>query len=143
MGSCFLFGHASCTEAILPNLAQAIEDCYSIGIHSFYVGNRGRFDSLAAAAVKRAKQEHQDIQLFLVLAYHPAERAVNLTDGFDSSFYPPLEGVPRKFAIVRANRYMIDTADIIICYVMHTGNSRNMLVYAQQRNKYVINVAEG
>lgn len=143
MGSCFMFGHASCTEAILPSLEQAIEDCYSIGIRSFYVGNRGRFDSLAAAAVKRAKQKHLDIRLFLVLAYHPAERAVNLTDGFDNSFYPPLEGVPRKFVIVRANRYMIDTADTIICYVKHIGNSRNMLEYAQQRKKYVRNVAEG
>jgi hypothetical protein len=131
-----MFGHGDCLDDIMPLIEAAIEDHYSKhGITLFYVGNRGRFDSLAATAVKWAKQRHSDIRLYLLLAYHPGERTVDLTDSFDNSFYPPLEKVPRRYAIVRANKYMIDTADSIICYVKHIGNTRNLLAYAQRRQQ--------
>lgn len=144
---CFMFGHANCPDSILPKLEQSIEACYAkYNIRCFYVGNRGHFDSLATTAVKRAKLRHNDIRLYLLLAYHPAERAVNLSPGFDGSYYPSLENVPRQFAIVRANQHMADIADCIICYVRHMGNARNLLEHAQQRQKKrgvpIENVAE-
>ena len=143
---CFMFGHADCPESMLPNIAEAVERCYSShGISDFYVGNRGQFDRLAAIAVKQAKQRHGDIRLYLLLAYHPAERPVDLRQGFDGSFYPPLENTPRPFTIVKANRYMVDTSSCLICYVKHTGNARNLLDYAQKRMRAGVpieNVAE-
>lgn len=147
MKTCFMFGHGTAPYSILPQIEQAIEDHYAkYGVTAFYVGSRGQFDSIAATAVKQAKQRHPDIRLFLVLAYHPAERPVDLTGGFDNSFYPPLENVPRPYAIVRANQYMVDTADTMICYVKHPGNTRNLLEYAQRRQKkdgvIIENVAE-
>jgi hypothetical protein len=69
----------------------------------------------------------------LLLAYHPAERPVQLTNGFDGSYFPPLEGVPRQYAIVRANQFMVDTADSIICYVNRIGNTRKLLEQAERR----------
>ena len=142
-----MFGHGTAPYSILPHIKQAIEDHYTkYGITSFYVGSRGQFDSMAATAVKQAKQQYPDIRLVLVLAYHPGERPVDLTGGFDSSFYPPLEHVPRPYAIVRANQYMVDTADTMICYVKHPGNTRNLIEYAQRRQKkdgvIIENVAE-
>ena len=141
-----MFGHADAPDTIMPRLEQAIERYYSKdGITDFYVGNRGRFDSLAAAAVKRAKQRHGDIHLYLLLAYHPAERAVVLLSGFDGSYYPPLEDTPRQYAIVRGNQYMVDTTDFLICYVKHFGNTRNLLEYARKRKKedtHIENIAE-
>lgn len=146
MKTCFMFGHADAPDRIMPKIEDAIERCYSeYGISAFYIGNRGRFDSLAAAAVKRAKRQHPDIRLYLLLAYHPAERPSNLLGGFDGSFYPPLEGTPRQYTIVKANRYMVNTADAMICYVCHIGNTRNLLEYAQRRKKdgvRIENVAE-
>lgn len=143
MKTCFLFGHADCPEDIMPKLEQMIETCYTNnGICHYYVGNRGRFDRLAVAAVKRVKQRHEDVKLFLLLAYHPAERPVKLSHGFDGSYYPPLEQIPRQYAIVRANQYMIDASDYVICYVNHTGNTRNLLEYAQKRNVAIQNLAE-
>ena len=134
MKSCFMFGHSDCPDDMLPKIEEAIENSYSEhGVQFFYVGSRGRFDSLAATAVKRVKQRHADIRLYLLLAYHPAERPVILWDGFDGSYYPPLEKVPRTYAILRANQYMVDTSDFIICYVKHIGNTRNLLEYAQKR----------
>lgn len=147
MKSCFMFGHADCPDSIMPRIEAAIEAQYTLhGIDNFYVGNRGKFDGLAASAAKRVKQQHPDLKLYLLLAYHPGERAVDLTDGFDNSYYPPLENCPRQYAIVRANRYMVDTADSIICYVKHIGNTRNLLEYAERRQKKegitIENVAE-
>lgn len=133
--SCFLFGHRDCPDSILPRIEAAVIKHYELGVRYFYVGNRGRFDSLAATAVKRAKVLHPDIRLFLVISYHPAERAVDLWYGFDNSFYPPLEGVPRQYAIVKANEYMVDTTDTAICYVSHFGNTRKLLERAQRRQK--------
>lgn len=136
MKFCFMFGHKGSPHSILSQIKQAIENHYTkYGVTVFYVGNRGLFDSLATTAVKQAKLQHPNIQLILLLAYHPAERTVDLTDGFDGSFYPPLENVPRPYAIVKANQYMVSKADSIICYVKHPGNARNLIEYAQRRKK--------
>ena len=148
MKSCFMFGHGNTPDSSISNIEAAIEDHYlQFGTRVFYVGNRGRFDALAALAARRIKQRHEDMQLILLLAYHPGERAVDLTAEFDNSYDPPLEGVPRQYAIVRANKHMIDTADSIICYVKHIGNTRSLLEYAQRRQRkdgiIIDNVAEG
>lgn len=145
MKSCFMFGHADCPDSMLPRIEQAIEHFYSrYGVTDFYIGNRGRFDSLAATAVKRVKQQHKDIRLYLLLAYHPGEKPVDPRDGFDGSYYPPLENVPCPYAIVKGNQYMVDHSDYLICYVKHIGNTRNLLEYAQKRKEGggIENVAE-
>jgi len=134
--SCFLFGRADTPQSALPALEKEIEHYYlKYGITQFYVGNRGSFDGLAARAVRNAKQRHPDIELYLLLAYHPAERTVDLWGGFDNAYYPPIEGTPRPFAIVKSNQYMADVADSIICFVKHFGNTRNLLEYVQRRHR--------
>lgn len=147
MKSCFMFGHSDSPDSIITKIEEAIENCYlHQGITAFYVGHRGRFDAISATAAKRMKLRYPDIQLNLLLAYHPGERTVNLENGFDNSYYPPLGNVPRAYAIVRANKHMIDTVDSIICYVKHIGNTRNLLEYAQRRQKrgdiFIRNIAD-
>ena len=144
---CFLFGHATAPYEAIDKIEVAAERHYQEhGIRTFIVGNRGSFDGCAATAIKALKRRYNDVSLLLLLAYHPGERAVDLLDGFDNSYYPPLEGVPRQYAIVRANKHMVNTADTIICYVKHIGNTRNLLEYAQRRQKkegiIIENVAE-
>ena len=131
-----MFGHGDTPERIMPRIMEAIEAQYrNNSVTVFYVGNRGNFDRMAAVAVKQMKQRIPEISLILVLAYHPGERAVDLTDGFDGSYYPPLENVPRRYAIVKANQYMIDAADSVICYVNHIGNTKKLLEYAFRKQK--------
>ena len=95
----------------------------------------GGFDRVAAAAVKRLKQKYPDITLMLVLPYHPAERPTEAPDGFDGTYHPDgLESTPKRYAIVRANKIMVDTCEWLVCYVRHgAGNSRKLLEYAQRR----------
>ena len=135
--SCFMFGHSDCPAKALPKIEQAIDLCYRDGVRDFYVGNRGAFDQLAAGAVGKAKQKYPDIQLQLVLAYHPGERRTELPPGFDGSLYPDgMETVPRRLAIIRANHRAVDMSQHMIAFVWHpASNSRKILAYARAREK--------
>ena len=136
MNSCFFVGHAEASEDIFPKLMEAVEHhIANYGVTEFVVGNYGSFDRMAAKAVISAKASHPDITLLLLLPYHPAERPIETQPGFDGTFYPPgMESVPRRYAIVRANRYMIGHVDYLIAYAWHPGsNARNMVEYAQRK----------
>ena len=58
-------------------------------------------------------------------------------EGFDATVYPPgMENVPRRLAIIRANRYVVDHVDFLLAYAWHTGSSTQKLVeYAKKREK--------
>ena len=78
------------------------------GVTELIVGLYGGFDKLAARAVIDAKKTHLEVTLTLLLPYHPAERPIDVPQGFDGTYYPPdMERVPRRVTIVRANRYMV------------------------------------
>lgn len=96
---------------------------------------------------KAVKKQYPDITLQLVLPYNPAERSIEPPPGYDGTYYPEgLEGVPRQYAIVRANKILVDTCDWLIAYVRHgASNSRKILEYAERREKkgliHVLNLA--
>ena len=147
MKSCFLFGHRDAPQQIRSEIESAVEWLYcKKGITLFYVGHYGSFDTMASAAVKSVKARYEEIGLFMVIPYHPAVRPVEVPDGFDGTFHPPLDNVPKRYAIVRANRYLVENSDAIICYVNRPGNTRELLEYAarQKRNQleYAINLAD-
>lgn len=136
--SCFFIGHREASTEILPALERAIEQHISeYSVTEFIVGGYGGFDRLAASAVIRAKRQHPQITLVLLLPYHPAERPIEKPKGFDSTYYPPdMEKVPRRLAIVRANRYVVDHVDYLITYAWHSAsNARELAEYAQKRER--------
>lgn len=136
MRTCFFIGHRDTPDSLLPALAEAVErHITEYGVTAFYVGHYGRFDALAAKAVKAAKERHPEVTLTLLLPYHPFDRPIPTPKGYDGTFYPPgMETVPKKAAIVRANRYMIENSDYLIAYVWHpASNSREVLEAARRR----------
>ena len=136
--SCFFIGHREASEEISPALYAAVEQhIVEYGVTEFIAGHYGGFDRLAALAVKEAKRFYPEVKLTLLLPYHPAERPIPMPDGFDSTYYPPgMESVPRKVAIVRANRYVVDHVDYLIAYVWHpASNAREIVEYAQKRQQ--------
>lgn len=138
MKSCFFIGHREADERLLPVLRRCVERLIrEEQVGYFYVGGYGGFDRIAGAAVKQARKQHPEISLMLVLPYHPAERSTETPEGYDGTYYPEgLEKVPRRYAIVRANKIMVDLSDWLICYVRHgASNSRNLLEYADRRAK--------
>ena len=144
MKSCFFIGHREVDERLLPTLVNAVERLVvSEGVTCFYVGRYGGFDRVAATAVKQVKQRYPEIILMLVLPYHPAEHPVETPCGFDGTYYPEgMETVPRRFAIVQANKHMVENVDWLIAYVRHgASNSKRILEYAKKRSVPCINLA--
>jgi len=136
MKSCFFIGHREASSEILPILTEAIEQHIAeYGVTEFIIGNYGGFDHMAAKAVIAAKEQHPGITLSMLIPYHPAERYEELPAGFDNTFYPPgMEKVPRRLAIVCANRYILDHVDYLIAYTWHpASNARELVEYARKR----------
>lgn len=107
-----------------------------------YNGGYGNFDYFAAKCVYKLQGRYSNIRNCLVLPYIDQpflDRIAIFTNRFDETIYPPLESVPRKYAIIRRNEWMIDSADIIIAYVKYSwGGAARTLEYAKRKKKTVI-----
>ena len=150
MKSCFFIGHRDSPESLLAHLTILLERLIvEENVGHFYVGQYGNFDRMAALAVKQLKKQYPYITLNLVIPYHPAELPISAPPGFDGTYYPDgMENVPKRYAIVRANKQMVNCSDWLIAYVCHPGsNAREILEYAQRREKkgliYTWNLAGG
>lgn len=150
MSTCFFIGHRETSERVLPALIQEVErHITEYGVTEFVVGHYGGFDRLAAHAVREVKKHRPEITLTLLLPYHPYDRPIPTPEGFDGTFYPPgMEMVPKRLAIVRANRYMVEHSDYLIAYVSHpSAGSREVLEEARRREARglmsVVNLASG
>ena len=146
MPSCFFIGHRNAPETLRPLLDAAVErHIAEYGVTEFVAGHYGRFDYMAAAAVRTAKTRHPDITLVLLLPYYPFPYD---TEGYDSTYYPEgMENVPKPFAIVRANEYMIRASDYLICYDRgQIGKTRDFVELARKRERngliHIDNLAE-
>lgn len=96
-----------------------------MALQKFIVGHYGGFDRLAASTIKEARRFYPEVRLVLLLPYHPAERPISTPDGFDETFYPlGMEGIPRKVAIVRANRYVVNHVAYLVAYAWYPSQQR-------------------
>ena len=131
-------GHAkiSQSEKVEKWLCDVTQKLIEQGATTFYLGGYGAFDSLAASVLREQKKQYPQIELVLVLAYLNTERN---TSGYDSTVYPPLETVPRRFAISHRNRWMVESADVVVAYVLHDwGGAATTLRCAKQKKKQII-----
>ena len=134
--SCFFIGHHNAPPDIRKALVEAIErHITDYGVGEFVVGHYGAFDRMVASQLLLAKGRHPEIVLTLLSPYHPGERAIKFPEDFDRSFYPPgMETVPRQIAIVRANQYMVQNTDYLICFNRgYVGNTRELVDLARKQ----------
>lgn len=135
---CFFIGHRDTDEKIRPKLVYHIEQLLIKNeVDTFVVGQYGNFDRMVISSLQKIKKRYPWITLLLLTPYHPADRPVNLPSGFDSTLFPAgMETVPKKLAIVRANRAMVDNCNYLIAYVHHpASNALELLDYAYHREK--------
>ena len=138
MEACAFFGHRDCPEAAYPVLREKLEELIkNTDVSCFYVGNNGRFDSLALKALREMQTEYPHIRYFVVLAYLPEENIEN------SIFPEGLENVPKRFCIDKRNRWMLNKSDYVVSYVKRSsGGAAKFTDIAKKQNKKVINIAE-
>lgn len=96
---------------------------------------------LPQSASRTCKKRFTNIRNCLVIPYiHPEflDRISKLKERFDETFYPSLERVPLKYAIIRRNEWMIDKADVLFaCVCRSWGGAAQTLEYARQRKKII------
>ncbi len=113
----------------------------------FLVGRNGDFDQIASSAVLRIKKQVFDANssLIWVMPYDSAAYRNN-AESF-AEYYDEIElcqesaSTHFKAAIQTRNRYMIDRADLLICYVKNNkGGAYQTLQYALKTGKKIINI---
>ena len=117
-------------------LTNTVENLIQRGADLFYLGGYGGFDRLAASVVWELKHNYPKIQSVLVLPY--LDRKVDATC-YDGTTYPPLEHVPRRFAILKRNEWAVDESDVLVAYVLYDwGGAVKTLDYAIRKKKEII-----
>ena len=110
----------------------------------FYLGGYGDFDSLCLRTLRELKKEFQSIELIFITPYIDKNysKLEFAKYHYDDVIFPPLECVPRRFAILKRNEWMVDEADLVIAYVMYSwGGAAKTLEYANRKKKQIINLA--
>ena len=109
-----------------------------------YNGGYGNFDYFAAKYVQQLQRQYSNIRNCLVLPYIDQpflDRIAIFTNRFDETIYPPLENVPRRYAIIRRNEWMVDSADVVIACVKYSwGGAARTLEYARRKKKNIIQI---
>lgn len=110
----------------------------------FFLGNYGNFDRLAFLLLSKIKESFPNIKLIFVTPYidENYSKLKNAKEIFDEIIYPPLEKVPKRFAISKRNEWMIDNSNYLFAFVKATyGGAYKSLEYAKRKNIPFTNVA--
>lgn len=112
----------------------------------FLVGREGDFDRIVSSAVRRVKNSVYDANssLIWVMPYETARYRKN-AEQF-KEYYDEIElcevsaKAHFKRAIQKRNHFMVDCADLLICYVGKKGGAYQTMHYALKSGKKVINI---
>ncbi len=125
-------------EAVRKRLTNEILELLRTGYRKFYLGGYGDFDNLAAAVLTDLKDACPDMERILILPYLDKQFDTSLYDG---TLYPLLENVPKRFAISRRNKWMVEQSSVIVAYVDHGwGGAVKTLEHAVKKGLRIINL---
>lgn len=143
---CTFCGHRDISSLSVNQLTDTIEWVINqYNITHFYCGCNGGFDLVCINAVNNLARTYRDLTNYIITPYHNNKIAEHSQPDFENCFtiYPFDNSTLPKYAIVKANRYMVDNSDIAICYINHNfGGAYATYKYAQSKNKILINLGE-
>ena len=143
-GHADIFDEQSIKQKLKDEIINLIEN---ENVDTFYCGDKGDFDRFCAECVNKLKTQYSFIESYMILSYLPGKKNEfdsNPYKDFDGTIYPyGLEFVPKRFAIVKRNEWVIDNSSFLITYINHKwGGAYRTLEYAK-RKKHIqfINIA--
>ncbi|MEG0944036.1 MAG: hypothetical protein RSF86_10425 [Angelakisella sp.] len=131
-------GHGSVAESekVRQWVLAVTSDLIANGASIFYLGGYGAFDGIAKSVIRKFGKEHPHIKSVLILPY--LNKSMDEI-GYSYTLYPPLETVPKRFAISKRNEWMVDQSHIVVAYVTHSfGGAAKTLEYAKRKHKHII-----
>ena len=124
------------SEILETKLRTEIEKLIKQGAREFLLGGYGDFDYLCSKIIREMKGVYPHIMSVLVIPY--IDRDYN-KDLYDCSEYPPIETVPKRFAILKRNEFMVNEADVVIAFVKYDwGGAVKTLEYARRKKKKIV-----
>lgn len=106
------------------------------GADTFLIGSYGEFDLLAAETIHNLKTKYPHIKSINIIPYTNKKTNNGL---FDEYKYAIFENINPKYAIIKANEYMVDKSNIVIAYIKrNTGGAFKTYCYAMRKQKRVI-----
>ena len=117
------------------------------GVVEFWVGNYGGFDRCAALAMREVKKTYTHINLVLVLPYLTkavSEYKEEYYEKYDEIVIADTpEKTPARLRIIKANEYMVDNCEFMICNVEHSwGGAARTVEYAKRKGRGIWNLEE-
>ena len=142
------FGHSNClfNDDIKKQLKNILlDEIIKNPTCKFYLGGYGDFDGLCLRTLRELKHDFPSIEILFITPYLDKNYSkLELAKYYyDDVIFPPLESVPRKFAILKRNEWMVEQADLVIAYVKYSwGGAAKALEYAKRKKKRIINIAK-
>lgn len=149
---CFT-GHRQLDENELPalvlRLEKVLEKLYQLGYRRFICGGARGLDMLAAEGVIALKKKHEGVSLVLAIPYAAQSSAWPPEDGrrYERIFYEAdeshvLSRAYYKGCMLVRNRFMVDRASCVVCYLTNIkGGTASTVAYASRQEKTILNVA--
>ena len=130
------------------SVAEAVRKAYEDGFRTFLCGGARGFDTIAAETVLRFRLMHPDVQLIIAVPcasqadkWPAAEKRRYSSVLADADEVITLSENYYSGCMQTRNRYMVDRADLLICYVeKESGGAYQTMQYAIKAGKKVINI---
>ncbi len=92
--------------------------------HKICCGKTWALRRYGDAQRESSEKRHPEVTLNLLLPYHPYDRPIQTPPSFDGIYYRPgMATVPKRAAIVQANRYMVDQINYLIAYAWYPASN--------------------
>lgn len=146
------FGHSMITNIneVKRKLNLTIKDITAQGFLNFLVGCHGDFDKTVLSCLINFKElTNNNVKITVVLTnlsllsknYYSVLDYYN-DNGIETLYYD-IENVYFKNRITFSNKKMVDSSDLIICYVkpkLRKSGAKTAINYAIRQNKRIINL---
>lgn len=147
-------GHLNCWYSdIKKELKTAIQNEIDDGCKVFTMGTHGDFDKYALQVCKDLRNSHKDLEIEVVITSLNQIKPEIYEDQFGRDVYKKYEDVKTVIyeieeeyfmrRITESNRQMIDTCDVLICYVnekRYRSGAKTALKYARKKSLKIINL---
>lgn len=142
--ACGFCGHSDAPESLRVELKETIADLIrEKNVHIFYVGNHGGFDRMVLGVLQELQASFPVMRYYVVLAYHP-QLSAPVSHDAPTLFPEDLETVPKRAAIPRRNKWLVEHSDYLVSYVVRSfGGAAQTLAYAERRNVRIIRLRAG
>ena len=144
--TCSSFGHRFVLDikSVKEQLKTLLEKMITQeGVDTFYLGEQGDFEIIAAEVLNELKPTYPFIQRIEILCFaEQLNRNSKIqSDAFD--YLDELDLCKRRARTIKRNQWVIDNSDILIFYVNTPyGGAYQSYLYAKKKKKDIVNLTK-